>query len=54
MDKKITAIENIRNVILKTFPPGFERSHWLSWLDAFVDAAEELEAQSARIQSPIE
>jgi len=47
MDKP-TAIESIRRVILNKFPPGPERLHWLSWLGAFVAAAEELEAQSER------
>ena len=48
MDKP-TAIETIRRVILYRFPPGPERVHWLSWLDAFVAAGEELEAQSERL-----
>ncbi|HZR55576.1 MAG TPA: hypothetical protein VFA74_01790 [Terriglobales bacterium] len=39
----ITAIDNIRRLILDRFPPGLERLHWLSWLDAFVDFAEKLE-----------
>ena len=43
---KITAMDYLRGVILKRFPPGEDRQHWLDWLAEFSRAEESLQALS--------